>query len=44
MFIAFVGLGGVVEAQQPTKIPERVCRARGYDPVIICTPEELLEE
>ena len=23
---------------------ERVCRARGYDPVIICTPEELLEE
>jgi len=21
---------------------ERVCRARGYDPVIICTPEELL--
>ncbi len=22
---------------------ERVCRARGYDPVIICTPEELLE-
>ena len=23
---------------------ERVCRARGYDPVIICTPEELLED
>jgi len=23
---------------------ERVCRARGYDPIIICTPEELLEE
>ena len=23
---------------------ERVCRARGYDPVIICTPEELLME
>jgi predicted nucleic acid-binding protein len=22
---------------------ERVCRARGYEPVIICTPEELLE-
>jgi hypothetical protein len=23
---------------------ERVCRARGYDPVVICTPEELLED
>lgn len=23
---------------------ERVCRARGYVPVVICTPEELLEE
>ena len=23
---------------------ERVCRARGYQPVIICTPEELLED
>ena len=23
---------------------ERVCRARGYEPVIICTPEELLED
>jgi hypothetical protein len=23
---------------------ERVCRAREYDPVIICTPEELLED
>jgi hypothetical protein len=23
---------------------ERVCRAGGYDPIIICTPEELLEE
>ena len=22
---------------------ERICRARGYEPVIICTPEELLE-
>jgi predicted nucleic acid-binding protein len=22
---------------------ERLCRARGYEPVIICTPEELLE-
>jgi hypothetical protein len=23
---------------------ERVCRARGYEPVVICTPEELQEE
>ena len=23
---------------------EQVCRSRGYDSVIICTPEELLEE
>jgi hypothetical protein len=23
---------------------EHVCRSRGYDPVIICTPEELLED
>ena len=23
---------------------EQVCRANGYKPVIICTPEELLEE
>ena len=23
---------------------ERVCRAHGYDPVVICTPEELLED
>lgn len=23
---------------------ERQCRSRGYEPVIICTPEELLEE
>ena len=23
---------------------ERVCRAAGYEPVIICTPEELLED
>ncbi len=23
---------------------ERVCRARGYDSVVICTPEELLED
>lgn len=23
---------------------ERVCRLKGYDPVIICTPEELLED
>jgi predicted nucleic acid-binding protein len=23
---------------------ERVCRARGYEPVVICTPEELLED
>jgi len=23
---------------------DRVCRARGYDPVVICTPEELQEE
>jgi hypothetical protein len=23
---------------------DRVCRAMGYEPVIICTPEELLEE
>ena len=23
---------------------EQVCRARGYDPVVICTPEELLED
>jgi hypothetical protein len=22
---------------------EQVCRTRGYEPVIICTPEELLE-
>ena len=22
---------------------ERICRARGYEPVMICTPEELLE-
>jgi hypothetical protein len=22
---------------------DRLCRARGYEPVIICTPEELLE-
>ena len=23
---------------------ERVCRACGYDPIVICTPEELLED
>jgi predicted nucleic acid-binding protein len=23
---------------------ERVCRLQGYDPVVICTPEELLED
>lgn len=23
---------------------EQICRAKGYEPVIICTPEELLEE
>ena len=23
---------------------ERVCRAHGYEPVVICTPEELLED
>jgi hypothetical protein len=23
---------------------ERVCRAQGYDPIVICTPEELLED
>ncbi|OGG51723.1 MAG: DNA-binding protein [Candidatus Handelsmanbacteria bacterium RIFCSPLOWO2_12_FULL_64_10] len=23
---------------------ERVCRLKGYDPVVICTPEELLED
>ena len=23
---------------------DRICRARGYEPTVICTPEELLEE
>jgi hypothetical protein len=23
---------------------ERYCRSHGYEPVVICTPEELLEE
>ena len=23
---------------------DRICRVSGYDPVVICTPEDLLEE
>ena len=23
---------------------EQICRAKGYEPTVICTPEELLEE
>ncbi len=25
-------------------VVEHICRTQGYEPVIICTPEELLEE
>ena len=32
----------LVNATMRTKI-EDVCRSAGYEPVIICTPEELLE-
>ena len=32
----------IANAVLRTKI-EKVCRLKGYDPVIICTPEELLE-
>lgn len=33
----------IANAKMRDKI-EQVCRARGYEPVIICTPEELLED
>lgn len=33
----------LANATMRTKI-EEICRAAGYEPVIICTPEELLEE
>ncbi|MDQ3584030.1 MAG: hypothetical protein M3495_21635 [Pseudomonadota bacterium] len=33
----------IANAKMRDKI-ERVCRAKGYEPVIICTPEELLED
>ena len=34
--------GEDMEGALRTKI-EEVCRSAGYEPVIICTPEELLE-
>jgi hypothetical protein len=33
----------IANAKMRDKI-EQVCRSRGYEPVIICTPEELLED
>ena len=33
----------IANARMRDKI-EQVCRAKGHEPVIICTPEELLEE
>jgi hypothetical protein len=33
----------IANAKMRDKI-EQVCRAKGYEPVIICTPEELLED
>ncbi len=33
----------IANARMRDKI-EHVCRAKGHEPVIICTPEELLEE
>jgi hypothetical protein len=32
----------IANAKMRIKI-ERVCREKGYEPIIICTPEELME-
>jgi len=33
----------IANASMRTQI-ERVCRQSGYEPVVLCTPEELMEE